>query len=259
MNQTGQYLNGRSKALSIYFTADYPYRGSTTELILALQDAGVDLIEVGIPFSDPLADGLVIQQSSQKALEYGFQLNQLFEDLERIKSEVKIPLVLMGYFNTVLSFGLTKFLMQCKSLSIDTVILPDLPPDIYQEVYQSVFEAYEVSPVFLITPQTSNERMAYINQLSNAFIYAVASNSITGGNNDISKAQLDYFIRLQAIPFKVPLMIGFGISNNKAYTQACEYAKGAIIGSAFIKALADSTDLRLTTIQFIKDIHTESI
>lgn len=241
MNKTGKYISERKNLLSIYFTADYPYKGSTKDIIVALQNAGADLLEVGIPFSDPLADGVVIQKSSYKALENGFLLDNLFADLEEIRPQITIPLVLMGYFNTVLAYDVEKFLKKCHSLGIDTIIFPDLPPVIYVDRYADLFEKYDVSPVFLITPQTSDLRINYLNGLSKAFIYAVADNSITGASADLSDKQLIYFNKIKATKFDVPVMIGFGISDKKAYEKACNYANGVIIGSAFIKSIENIT------------------
>ncbi len=242
MNKTGKYIAERQNLLSIYFTADYPYKGSTKDIIIALQNAGADLLEVGIPFSDPLADGIVIQKSSYKALENGFLLDKLFDDLAAIKPQITIPLVLMGYFNTVLAYDVEKFLKKCHSLGIDAIIFPDLPPAIYASTYVDLFEKYDVCPVFLITPQTADDRIGYINSLSKAFVYAVADNSITGASADLSDKQLTYFNKIRAITlFDVPVMIGFGISDKKAYEKACNYANGVIIGSAFIKSIENIT------------------
>ena len=254
MNKTAQYITSKKDSLSVYFTAEYPKKNSTKEVILALQNAGADLLEVGIPFSDPLADGPVIQKSSTQALENGFTLEQLFSDLEDIKNEVKIPLVLMGYFNTLLAYGVENFLKKCKSLNIDSVIFPDLPAVVYEKDYQKLFKKYGVSLVFLITPQTSKERIEMINNLSEAFIYIVADNSITGNKGELSTAQMDYFKRMKAYDFKVPLMIGFGISDHNSYKNACEYAHGVIIGSAFIQAIKDSNNIQESVQQFVKSI-----
>ena len=252
MNKTAQHIKNNKDSLSVYFTAEYPTKGSTKEVILALQESGVNLLEVGIPFSDPLADGPVIQKSSMQALENGFTLEQLFSDLEDIKNEVKIPLVLMGYFNTLLAYGVENFLKKCKSLNIDSVIFPDLPADVYQKNYQRLFKKYGVSLVFLVTPQTTDDRLQMINDLSEAFIYVVADNSITGKKGEFSVAQLDYFKRMKDFDFKVPLVIGFGISNHKAYKTACEFADGVIIGSAFIQSIANTKNIKQSVGEFVK-------
>lgn len=254
MNKTGKYIVERKDILSIYLTADYPEKGCTSEVILALQNSGVDLIEVGIPFSDPLADGPVIQKSSEQALKNGFVLEELFQDLEKIQPKLKIPLVLMGYFNTVLAFGVEEFLINCEKLTIDTVILPDLPPEIFERDYKNLFEKYGVSPVFLITPQTSKSRVQFINSLSNAFVYGVSNNKTTGGADNFSNEQLTYFQRIKSAKLDVPTLIGFGISSHKSYRQACEHADGAIIGSAFIKILEKGSNIGETASKFVNEI-----
>lgn len=253
MNKTKSHIESKKNILSIYFTAEYPTKGSTIATIKSLANAGADLLEIGIPFSDPLADGPVIQKSSAKALENGFTLQQLFADLKTIHHGIKIPMVLMGYFNTVLAFGIENFLKQCQSIGIDTVILPDLPPEIYEQSYQKLFKKHQVSLVFLVTPQTSDERLAYINNLSESFIYAVADNSITGTKSGFSTQQLDYFKRIKNYKFNVPVIIGFGISDQQSFNEACKYANGAIIGSAFIKAL-DNTNINNSIQEFITSI-----
>ena len=254
MNKTAQYILDHKDSLSVYFTAEYPTKNSTKDVILALQESGVNLLEVGIPFSDPLADGPVIQKSSTQALENGFTLEQLFSDLEAIQPQVKIPLVLMGYFNTLLAYGIENFLKKCKSIKIDSVIFPDLPADVYEKNYQKLFKKYGVSLVFLVTPQTSNERIEMINNLSEAFVYIVADNSITGKKGEFSKAQLDYFKRMNDFEFKVPRMIGFGISNHQSYKDACKFANGVIIGSAFIQSIANSNNIKLSVHDFVNSI-----
>ncbi len=259
MNRTGQYLSRKKNILSIYFTADYPEMGCTKDIILGLQHAGVDMIEVGIPFSDPLADGPVIQQSSKQALENGFTLQNLFNELKLIQFQINIPLVLMGYFNTMIAFGLNQFLAECEGLGIDSVIIPDLPPDDYTRTYAATFAQYHVSPVFLITPQTSESRIKLIDSMSNAFIYAVADNSITGSNKDLTDAQLTYFQKIKETFFKVPLLIGFGIADRKGYLNVCEYAQGAIIGSAFIRSLGTNQNITDSIQDFIHTIKQEDI
>lgn len=254
MNRTGKYIVARKDILSMYLTADYPKKGCAPELILALQNSHVDLIEVGIPFSDPLADGPVIQESSAQALKNGFTLDQLFVDLEQIQPKLKIPLVPMGYFNTVLAFGVERFLSNCENLYIDTVILPDLSPEIFEKTYKELFERHGVSPVFLITPQTSPARIKYIDSLSNAFVYAVSNNKVTGGTDGFSKTQLDYFEKIKTAGLQVPTLIGFGISDHKSYRQACDFAHGAIIGSAFIKALGNTKNSQDGIPRFVQQI-----
>ena len=257
MNKTGNYIQNKKNVLSIYLTADYPEKGNTQEVIIALQNAGADLIEVGIPFSDPLADGKIIQKSSQQSLNNGFKLDHLFEDLKGIQKQVDIPLVLMGYFNTALTYGMDRFLEACKSVGVDTLILPDLPLEIYLKKYHELFLDKGISPVFLISPQTTEERILQMEKASNAFIYAVADNSITGSNKEFSAGQLKYFERIQKLQLSVPVLIGFGISDHIAFRKACEYAQGAIIGSAFIDALSGGGKLKETVTKFIKSIKNE--
>jgi tryptophan synthase alpha chain len=254
MNSTKTYITNRKNILSIYFTAEYPTKNSTQEMITSLAQSGVDMIEIGIPFSDPLADGPVIQNSSKIALENGFMLDNLFNDIKAVYQEVQIPLVLMGYFNTVLTYGIENFLKQCKAVNIDTVILPDLPPEVYEKIHAKLFKKYSVAPVFLITPQTLPKRLNYINNLSNSFIYAVADNSITGSKSGFSAKQVDYFKIIKQHTFNVPVIIGFGISDKQTYIEACKYANGVIIGSAFIKAIAKTKNLNKSVQQFIKSI-----
>lgn len=254
MNKTGEYLAKNKNILSVYFTADFPVKGCTNEIIISLQNAGIDMIEVGIPFSDPLADGLVIQNSSKKSLENGFTLDNLVKDLKKIQHQINIPIVIMGYFNPILSFGLDDFLAACQSLAIDTVIIPDLPPDLYMKTYVSLFQKNNVSPVFLITPQTKKPRIELIDSLSNAFIYAVAENTITGGSKGFSDQQLRYFEKINESSFHVPAMIGFGISDHKGFVEACKYAQGVIIGSAFIRLLEKTNNINETIQHFTQTI-----
>lgn len=259
MNSTGKALATQKNIISIYITADYPSKGSLLEILEALQASGVGMVEIGIPFSDPLADGPVIQKSSTQALENGFSITGLFDDLTKVRSEITIPLTLMGYFNTVLAFGIEAFLSRCQALNIDTVIIPDLTPEIYQLSYVSLFEEYNVSPVFLITPMTDPDRIKLVAGLSNAFIYAISGNNITGSTSAMSNAQLEYFQRLQEMSFPVPLLIGFGISDHASYRQACTYADGVIIGSAYIKAIEHATNLNTDTHHFIQSIQHPTI
>jgi tryptophan synthase alpha chain len=254
MNKTSDYIKEKKGVLSVYFTAEYPAKGDTRKVILSLQKAGVDMIELGIPFSDPLADGPVIQHSSTVALQNGFTVDGLLADLEAICEQVSIPLVPMGYFNTFLQYGVERFLSRCRDLKIDTIIIPDLPPDIYEKQYRAMFHTYGVSPVFLITPQTNDERITFISTLSEAFIYAVADNSITGNNRDISEGQLLYFEKISRLGLHQPVMIGFGISTGDHFRTACQYADGAIIGSAFIRVLGSGGEVEGSIRNFVKGI-----
>lgn len=223
--------------LSIYFTCGYPKLDDTTKVIAALEKSGVDFIEVGLPYSDPLADGPTIQESSQKALKNGINLDVVFDQLSTIKETNKKPLVLMGYLNQLLKYGEDKFCQKVVDCGIDTIIIPDLPMVEFESHYQQLFDKYGITNVFLITPHTSEERIKKIDSYSKAFIYVVASASITGAKGDISNEQVAYFERIKAMNLESKLIIGFGISDKQTFTTACNYANGAIIGSAFIKNL----------------------
>lgn len=223
---------------SIFFTAGFPNLDDTATIIQKLSESGVDFIEVGMPYSDPLADGPTIQQSSDVALKNGMNLDILFEQLEAIKDTNATPLVLMGYLNQMLKYGEEKFCEKCVQVGIDTLILPDLPMIEYETHYRQLFEKYGLSTVFLITPKTPEDRIRKIDELTDTFIYVVASSSITGAKGEISKGQTEYFERVQSMNLKSKLIIGFGISNNETFNTACQYANGAIVGSAFIKTLA---------------------
>lgn len=238
MNRINQKLQENKKLLSIYFTAGYPNLYDTVTIIQELEKNGVDLIEIGLPFSDPLADGPTIQASSTQALKNGMTTNLLFEQLKDIRQSVSIPLIIMGYFNPVLQYGVEAFCKKCQEIGIDGLILPDLPVDVYAEQYKDIFEAHGLINVFLITPQTSDERIRYIDSVSNGFIYMVSSASTTGAKSGFGEEQMQYFERIGKMNLKNLQIVGFGISNNQTFTQATKYAKGAIIGSAFIKHLS---------------------
>jgi tryptophan synthase alpha chain len=228
--------------LNIYFTAGFPRLEDTGTIILALEKTGVDLIEVGMPYSDPLADGPTIQQSGQVALKNGMTLPLLFEQMQAVRRETEIPLVLMGYFNQVMQYGEEAFIRKCIEVGVDGVILPDLPLFEYETYYRKMFEKYGLGISFLITPQTSEERIRKIDDLARGFIYVVSDSSITGAKEGISDKQLSYFQRIRGLQLKNPRLIGFGISDHETFAMACRYANGAIIGSAFIKALAEGGD-----------------
>ena len=237
MNRILQKLNEGKKLLSIYFTAGYPNIDDTVTIIKNLEKSGVDMIEIGLPFSDPLADGPTIQASSTKALQNGMTSELLFKQLKDIRESVSIPLIIMGYFNPILQYGVEAFCKKCNAIGIDGLIIPDLPVDVYHLDYKTTFETYGLTNVFLITPQTSNERIHYIDSISNGFIYMVSSASTTGAKTGFGDEQTQYFERIASMNLKNPQIVGFGISNSDTFTQATLYAKGAIIGSAFIKYL----------------------
>ena len=238
MNRINKKLQESQKLLSIYFTAGYPEIEDTAGIIEALEKSGVDMIEIGLPFSDPLADGPTIQQSSEAALRNGMTTNKLFSQIANIRETVSIPLIIMGYFNPILQYGVEKFCQKCKETGIDGLIIPDLPVEEHKTHYQEIFEKYDLIPVFLITPQTSEERIRYIDDVSNGFIYMVSSASVTGGTTGFGDEQMDYFKRISNLDLKTPTIVGFGISSVATFKQATQYSKGAIIGSAFIKHLS---------------------
>ncbi|AOW22126.1 tryptophan synthase subunit alpha [Urechidicola croceus] len=236
MNSLKELFKNKNKNLcSVYFTSGFPNLNDTTTIIESLGSNGVDFLEVGMPYSDPMADGPTIQHSSDVALANGINLDIIFDQLKSIKDTNKTPLLLMGYLNQVIKYGEEKFCEQCVACGIDTVILPDLPMIEYETHYQALFAKYGISNVFLITPQTSEERIRKIDAMTDAFIYVVASASITGAKGEISDQQIAYFERIKAMNLKSTLIVGFGISNKETFNKACEYMNGAIIGSAFIK------------------------
>jgi tryptophan synthase alpha chain len=244
----------KTNILSVYFTAGYPNLDSTIEIIKALESAGADMIEIGIPFSDPMADGPVIQLSNEIALRNGMSLKLLFNQLLHIRDEVKIPLLLMGYLNPVIQFGIENFCKHCNSVGIDGIIIPDLPPQIYIEEYLPVFNKYNIYNILLITPQSTDDRISAIDKISHGFIYMVASSSVTGTKGDFAEDQISYFRRVQNMNLKNPCLIGFGISNRETFINAGKYSRGAIIGSAFIKVLGKDSNVIENINQFIRNI-----
>jgi len=246
MNRINQALNKATidkdtdrKLLSIYFTAGFPEIDDTVPILKKLQDAGVDMVEIGLPFSDPLADGPTIQESSTKALQNGMTTEKLFEQLQGIRDVLTIPLLIMGYFNPILQFGIEDFCKKCADIGIDGLIIPDLPVDVYSEKYREIFEKHGLVNVLLITPQTSDERIRFIDSISEGFIYMVSSASTTGAKNSFGEEQNDYFQRISEMNLKTPQIVGFGISNHETFVQATDRTSGAIIGSAFVKLIGD--------------------
>ena len=235
MNRINQVFQNKKDILSIYFTSGFPKLDDTIKVIKELDNSKVDMIEIGLPFSDPLADGPTIQKSSEIALKNGMTTDLLFNQLNGLRSITDIPIVIMGYFNPILQYGFEKFCKKCKNVGIDGLIVPDLPIDIYQKDYNKITEKFDLNMMFLITPQTSNERIYKIDKLSNGFIYMVSSYNVTGAKDSFDQYQIDYFKRIKKLKLSNPLLIGFGIGNNNTYKTACKYSSGAIIGSAFIK------------------------
>lgn len=237
MNRINAKLQEDKKLLSIYFTAGYPNLTDTVTILKELEKSGVDMVEIGLPFSDPLADGPTIQASSTAALNNGMTTEILFEQLKDVRESISIPLILMGYFNPILQYGVESFCQKCQKIGIDGLILPDLPLDVYQEEYEETFKKYGLINVFLITPQTSDKRIKQIDEASDGFIYMVSSASTTGAKSGFGEEQESYFDRIANMNLKNPQVVGFGISNTDTFMAATKKAKGAIIGSAFIKHL----------------------
>jgi tryptophan synthase alpha chain len=248
------FKNKEGKILSVYFTAGYPKLNDTVDIIKELEQNGVDLIEIGIPFSDPVADGPVIQHSSEIALKNGMTLHLLFNQLEKIRDQVSIPLIMMGYFNPIMQFGIENFCQKCQKTGIDGAIIPDLPMDVYENDYKELFEKYNLVNIFLITPQTPELRIRRIDSLSSGFIYMVSSSSTTGIKTNVIDSQSDYFRRIRAMKLHAKLLAGFGISDRSSFEKACAYTSGAIIGSAFIKALSREGTIKEKVNAFVQNI-----
>ncbi len=239
MNRLNQlFATKKENLLSIYYTAGFPDLNSTVDIAEALEKAGADFLEIGFPYSDPLADGPTIQHSSQTALNNGMNLNVLFEQLKPLRQRVSVPVLLMGYFNPMLQYGIENFCKKAVEVGADGVIIPDLPMQEYENLYRPYFLENNLSNIFLVTPITSEERIRKIDQLSQSFIYLLSSSSITGKNLEVSDTVELYFERIKNMHLQNPTVIGFGISGRAAFSKACAYANGAIVGSAFVKMLA---------------------
>jgi tryptophan synthase alpha chain len=248
------FASKKKRLLSVYFTAGFPALNDTGRIAKALADAGADIIEVGIPFSDPVADGPTIQQSNKVALDNGMNLALLLSQVKEMRKSVSIPIILMGYINPVLQYGIDRFAQDASSAGVDGLILPDLPLREYQDEYKPLLDNVGIPLTFLISPTTSPVRISQIDSLSTSFIYAVSASSTTGARNGFGADQLDYFKKLSGLKLKSPLMIGFGISDKKTFSEATEYADGAIVGSAFINLLRESTDLEADISKFVSEI-----
>jgi tryptophan synthase alpha chain len=246
------FSNKKSNILSIYFTAGYPGINDTLPIIKQLDQAGVDLIEIGMPFSDPVADGPVIQRSSEKALLNGMSLKLLFKQLEKVRTVTDIPLILMGYINPFFRFGMEYFIKKCSETGIDGTIIPDLPVEEYLGSYASLYEKNNIFNIFLISPQTPDERIIYLDSISKGFLYMVSTSSTTGIKKGFDNSQTAYFRKVSDLNLKTPGLIGFGISDKASFGQACTFSSGAIIGSAFIKALDDNGKLNENILRFIR-------
>jgi tryptophan synthase alpha chain len=244
----------KSNILSVYFTAGFPMLEDTTIIAKQLEDAGADIIEIGIPFSDPIADGPVIQESNTIALANGMSVAKLLEQVVEIRKEVMIPIILMGYINPVLQYGMERFCKEASEAGVDGLILPDMPMDEYQKVYKTLFEKHGLSNTFLISPTTSDVRIRKIDEATNGFIYAVSSSSTTGAKSGLSAEQELYFKKLKDMNLKNSFLVGFGISSHQSFSKVCEYGAGAIVGSAFITMLKNSRDLKNDIHLFVKSI-----
>lgn len=238
MNRINQLFSTKQKdILSIYFCAGFPALEGTASIIKTLEKKGVDMIEIGIPFSDPMADGPVIQHAATRALKNGMTLKLLFDQLKDIRTEVKIPLILMGYLNPIMQYGFENFCRTCRQTGIDGVIIPDLPFKDYMEEYRPIAKQYDVKVIMLITPETSEERIRLIDEHTDGFIYMVSSAAITGAQSDFNAQKQAYFQRIADMNLRNPRMIGFGISNKQTFETASAHAAGAIIGSKFVTLL----------------------
>lgn len=246
------FANKHQDILNVYFTAGHPKLDDVEEIILTLEAAGVDLIELGIPYSDPMADGPTIQNSSTIALKNGMTLPLLMEKIEAVRKKTDIPLIMMGYINQIMQYGEKKFFRKCAEIGVDGLILPDLPVYVFEEEYKALFEELDLNISFLISPQTSEDRIRQIDDLTKGFIYMVSSSSITGSSSGISEEQITYFNRINDMKLKNPRLIGFGISDHQTYATACKYSSGAIIGSAFIRTLDKAENLKIAIEDFVE-------
>lgn len=248
------FNNKQERVLSIYFTAGFPHLEDTIPVMEAIQAGGADIIEIGVPYSDPIADGPTIQDSNKIALENGMSMKKLFEQLKGFRAKIHIPVVLMGYLNPIIQFGMEDFCKKCKEVGIDGLIVPDLPMQQYLDEFKSLFEEYGLVNTFLISPQTSEKRIREIDENTDGFIYMVSSHSITGAKSGISEEQITYFKRVQDMNLKNPRLIGFGISDAETFTTASSYSHGAIIGSAFIKKIKESQNQSQDIQDYIKAV-----
>jgi tryptophan synthase alpha chain len=254
MSRIGELFERKNKkVLNLYCTAGFPKINSTLEVMMALEKNGADILELGMPYSDPLADGPVIQYSSAKAIQNGMKISVLFEQLKDFRESVKIPVVLMGYLNPILQYGFEKFCQGAKELGVDGLIMPDIPVYEYETMYKKIIDSCGLDFIFLVTPETSDERIRKLDQLSNGFLYAVSSSSITGTGKNFEGVEL-YLQKLKDMKLKNPVLVGFGISDKQSFESACRFANGAIIGSAYVKALENADDIDHTTKEFISGI-----
>jgi len=250
---TSLFQRKNTNVLNVYCTAGYPELESTLEVMTALQESGADMIELGMPYSDPLADGPVIQQSSTSALKNGMTIAKLFSQLKDLRKSIQIPVLLMGYMNPILQYGFEKFCSDSSTVGIDGLILPDLPEYEFETEYGAIIKKYNLDFVFLVTPETSEERVRRLDSLSTGFLYAVSSSSTTGKDKNMNDV-VNYLQRLKKMNLRNPVLVGFGIKDQQTFRSACEHANGAIIGTAFIKAIEESTDIKKSVNTFIQSI-----
>ncbi len=247
-------FKNKKNILNIYLTAGYPKLEDTVTIVQELAKNGVAMVEIGMPFSDPLADGTTIQNSSAIAIQNGITLAKIFNQITEIRKTVTIPIVLMGYYNQILQYGADSFFKKAKEVGVNGFIIPDLPLDIYKTEYKATLENLGLDMIFLITPQTTDARIKLLDEASSGFLYVVSSFATTGSQNDIVQKQIDYFKRLDKLALTNPRLIGFGIHNKTTFDTACQFANGAIIGSAFIKALANTNNIKQTVKEFVKSV-----
>jgi len=248
MNRVNKlFVEKDKRVLNIYTTAGYPQLDSTVEVVLALEKSGADLIELGMPYSDPMADGETIQESSAVALKNGITLDKIFDQVKTIRETSQVPIILMGYLNQIMQYGKEKFVNRCKEVGVDGLIIPDIPMAVFEEEYKNILLENNIGFSFLVTPQTSDSRLVQADSLSTSFLYVVSRSSITGSSQDISQSQVNYFERLGKMKLNAPRLIGFGIHDKATFDTACTNANGAIIGSAFIRALKGKPSEQVAT------------
>ncbi|MFY0628206.1 MAG: tryptophan synthase subunit alpha [Reichenbachiella sp.] len=252
MNRINKTISEKDNLLSIYFTAGYPHLNDTQNIIQALEKSGADLIEIGVPFSDPIADGPTIQNTNNIALENGMNVKLLFEQLLQVRKSVSLPLIMMSSVNPILQFGFDKFCAKCKEIGADGLIIPDLPIEEYIAEYKDIVEGYGLRNIILITPASTDERIRLIDENTDSFIYMVSSSATTGVNKNFATDFETFARRLQGMNLKNPLITGFGIHDKESFDQVCRYSKGGIIGSAFVKALNEAHNVTESVEKFMK-------
>jgi len=251
---TELFATKNTNILSVFYTAGFPKLNDTVTIAESLEKSGADIIEIGIPFSDPVADGPTIQESNKIALDNGMNVKLLLEQVRTIRKKVKIPIILMGYLNPVMQYGVERFIQDAATAGVDGLILPDMPLYEYEEQYKALFEKANLCNTFLISPTTSDDRIRKIDHVSNGFIYAVSASSTTGAKGDFSTDQISYFEKLKNLKLNNPYLIGFGISNNSTFSRAAQFSAGAIVGSAFINLLKSSTDMDGDISSFVQSL-----